>query len=326
MTKDLDTKDWRILELLCKNARLSHNQIAKQVELSKNAVTYRINRLMKKGIIDGFFTIIQHELLGINDFELLLKIRATKEQEQGLVEYLKNLPNLMVLDRLSGEWNFVMEFGFKRIEGLYKVISELKANFSGIIDSFEVYPILYPYKVEQLPIELIKQEKEIRAFERFEQTIELDNTDMKLLYELNQDSTASLLKLAQKLNITAETVATRIKKLKQKGIILRFTAKIDLQKLGYDVYLIMLDIRNLSKQREDALRSHLILHKKIRYAFMSATKPEGFIYFAAKSTDDLDNFFLQLREKFSDVIVNQKYLFLREKYKYDLFPRGFLEE
>jgi len=65
-------------------------------------------------------------------------------------------------------------------------------------------------------------------------------------------------------------------------------------------------------------------YKKIRYAFMSASRPVVFIYLAAKNTDDVDSFLTLTKEKFSDVVVNQSYLLLREQYKYELFPSGFL--
>lgn len=324
MAKELDKKDWKILELLCTDSRLSHNRIAKLVGLSKNAVTYRIERFKKRGIIDGYFSIILHELIGITDYELLLKINASKEQEQALIKHLVNIPNLMVLDRLSGEWNFVMEFGCKKIEDFYKIIDELKNKFSDIIDTFEMHPILYPYKVEQLPIELVKQ-KEINEFKRTNEIINLDKIDQQILFELNKDSTILLHQLATKTGITAETVTSRIKKLK-KEIILRNTAKINLHKLGYDLYLVMLDTRNLSKDRESTLKSYINLNKRIRYAFMSASRPLIMIYFAAKTSEELDDFLTQLKEQFSDIIMNQKYLFVREQYKYNLFPEGFLDD
>ena len=160
---NLDKKDWKILELLTQDSRTSHSQIAKKVQLSKNAVTYRIIRLQKLGIITGFFTIINHSLFGTTFYEVLLKINATETEKIELINYLKTNNSVMIFDQLSGEWDFVLELGCKNEQNFFKTIIELKNKFSKIINTFETHPILYSYKVEQLPIELI-QNKEVKYY------------------------------------------------------------------------------------------------------------------------------------------------------------------
>jgi DNA-binding Lrp family transcriptional regulator len=319
----LDKKDWQILEILCENARFSHNQIAKKVKLSKNAVSYRINRLQKKKIISGFFSIIDQSLFGISFFEVLIKINASNKDSEEFIEYLKQNPNVLVVDKLSGEWSFVIEIGCKSQNKFYSILSEINNKFSDIIETYEVHPILSSYKVEQLPVELVKP-KEIRPFKGVQGEVKVDEMDKKLLNILDKDSTLPLHEIADKLGVTYETVAARIKKLKEKGIILRFTAKIFLPVLGYEIYLLIIDFRNLSKEAEAKLREYLINNKNIRYAFMSAAKPELFIYFASKNNDELDNFMNSLKENFPEEIVNQKYLITRFQHKYDLFPEGLI--
>ncbi|MCX6709057.1 MAG: hypothetical protein NTW67_05435 [Candidatus Woesearchaeota archaeon] len=57
---------------------------------------------------------------------------------------------------------------------------------------------------------------------------------------------------------------------------------------------------------------------------MSASKPVVFIYLAVKKSDELSAFLLDIKEKFSDVIVNQKYLFSSMLLKHEFFPEGLL--
>ena len=335
MTKNLDAKDWRILELLCKNARLSHNQIATNIGLSKNAVTYRIGRLKEKGIITGFFTIINHDLIGLRFYEILLKTNAGKEEWQ-LIEFLKNHSNILVVDRLSGEWNLIIEFGCKNISSLYTFINDLKDRFSKVVQYYEVHCILDILKVEQLPVELIKEKRKEKCHDamhihlqnarasnqEINKIMNVDNIDKILLFELNKDCTVPLHVLADKLKLTSETISARIKRLKEKKIILKFTARISLTNLGYDLYLMILDLQNLSKERENSLRMHILDNPNIRYSFFSASQPKIFIYFAAKNSDALDSFLIQSKELFPDIIFNQKYLIVRGSYKYELFPAG----
>ena len=55
-TYGLDLKDKKILVELELNSRRSNNQIAKKVNLSKEVVKYRIDRLLEKGVILRFKT------------------------------------------------------------------------------------------------------------------------------------------------------------------------------------------------------------------------------------------------------------------------------
>ena len=323
MTKDLDSKDWKILYHLCTDSRLSHSKIAKLVSLSKNAVTYRIQRLVEKKIISGFFTIVNFGLLKIDTHDILIRLNTTKDQE--MIDFLKAHKNVMVIDRLLGEWNFLVEFGCKNQAEFYSFIGMLKSRFSSIIETYEIHTALESYKIEQLPVELVEEKKilpkpEVKETEK----IDIDKTDLKLLAELNKNSAENLFKIGEKIDVTYETVSARMKKLKENGIIIKFTAKINLIALGYDVYLILLDLRNLSKGREVVLKNHLNYQKNIRYSFISSTKPTVFIYLAVKKSEELNTFLSIIKEKFSDIIVSQKYLLSTEQLKYDLFPGGFV--
>ena len=54
----LDLKDKKLLYELDMHARQPNSQLAKKVGLSKQAVQYRISRLQEKGIIKGFYPVI----------------------------------------------------------------------------------------------------------------------------------------------------------------------------------------------------------------------------------------------------------------------------
>ena len=47
----LDKKDKKLLYYLSKNARMSNTQLSNKIGLSKNSVKYRVERLLKEGII-----------------------------------------------------------------------------------------------------------------------------------------------------------------------------------------------------------------------------------------------------------------------------------
>ena len=56
----LDLLDRKILYELDRNSRRSASEIAKKVRVHRNVVNFRINRLIEKGIIREFVTIINN--------------------------------------------------------------------------------------------------------------------------------------------------------------------------------------------------------------------------------------------------------------------------
>jgi len=327
MSINLDKKDWKILYELTENARQSHSQIARKVGLSKNAVTYRIEKLEKKGVITGFFTILNHELMGYNFYEVLMKFKYKKEEEKEIAGYLQEQANVMVVDQVSGSQDFVVEYGTRTIEDFYSCLDDLKDKMSKFLDTFETHLILHPIIVEQLPVDVYKKmgaEKKRRPFLRGGKKEKIEKLDKKLLFELDKDSTAPLYVLAERLGVASETVASRIKKLIKRKIIIKFTARINLESLGYDTVIINLNLRNMTREKEKLLVSYIKNHTQVRYGFLGGTKPEIFVYLVVESASEVDEFLREVKEKFFDIIVNQSYLWTTKMWKYDLFPEGMI--
>lgn len=324
MTKNLDIKDWKILNYLCTDARMSHNQIGKLVGLGKDSVTYRVQRLVKKGIITRFFTIIDQNALGITDYSLFARVNASEEQEADFIQYIKSNPNVSIFDRFLGDWDFLIEFGSRNVLDFYSFLSDLKEKFGEIIDGLELHLTLEAYKLEELSVGLDVEKPAVKPFKKLVQPVKVDKKDLELIQLLDQDSTQTFFELGEKLGITYETVSARIKRLKELGVILKFSAEINLNALGHDVYLIFLELRNLSKEKDASLRNYINSQKNIRYAFMSATKPILFVYLAVKSASELNTFLSKTKKIFSDSIVSQKYLLSTAQLKNELFPEGFM--
>jgi DNA-binding Lrp family transcriptional regulator len=63
-TVDLDATDHKILELLSQNARRTMADIGDRVSLSASAVTRRIERLERSGVIAGYTVVVDHRKAG----------------------------------------------------------------------------------------------------------------------------------------------------------------------------------------------------------------------------------------------------------------------
>ena len=94
----MDKKDKQILYYLDQNARMSYTQIAKLTKVTQETVRYRVNNLIKQGIIDGFITIINQPKLGITPYQIMLKLQNTdEEKKKRIITYLKENKNIAAL-------------------------------------------------------------------------------------------------------------------------------------------------------------------------------------------------------------------------------------
>lgn len=71
----LDEDDLRILRLLQEDARVTREQIARKLKLSKSAVQYRIKKLENSKIIEGYYAKINPSKMG-KEYEAITLVRA----------------------------------------------------------------------------------------------------------------------------------------------------------------------------------------------------------------------------------------------------------
>jgi len=80
----------------------------------------------------------------------------------------------------------------------------------------------------------------------------LDKTDLKILSELSNDSSISIPKLSEKINVNTSVVYSRIKRLVKNKLIKKFTIDVNDKELGYAVKSLT-GINMDSKQRDNVI-------------------------------------------------------------------------
>ena len=80
----MDILDKKIIYLLLLNGRMPYAEIAKRTNTTTDKVLYRIQRLIKKGVILGFRTVLDYSAVGYQDYTIFLRLEsfnAEKRQE-----------------------------------------------------------------------------------------------------------------------------------------------------------------------------------------------------------------------------------------------------
>jgi DNA-binding Lrp family transcriptional regulator len=251
---NLDLKDRKILYQLDLNCRQSNNQIGRKVGLSKEVVNYRIKRMEDIGIIRCFWTAINSLKLGYYAFRIYINfLDVNPEIKNEIVLYFKNYKNVWTLQTAKGPVDLGAVLW---ADDIYKFNQFWDKTLNKYGNYFEKYIVsiltqVNCYKRSYLLTDgYNKSDREFYTISCVGSPVEIDEIDYQLLNEIAVDARISLLKLAEKLNCSSQTINYRIKNLINKGIILAFRVDIDISKLGFQDCMIDLYLKDHTKGKK----------------------------------------------------------------------------
>ena len=122
----MDSTDWRILEELQNDGRLSYNQLGRRVNLSSPAVAERVRRLEESGVIAGYRALVDPAKAG--------RPRASVVQQRCSLgscllrtSTADDYPEVVEVHKLSGNWCTMLKVrvaSMTHLEGLFERIGK----------------------------------------------------------------------------------------------------------------------------------------------------------------------------------------------------------
>src|SRR3989338_3252496 len=157
----LDAKDRKILAALDENARQSNNEIGKRVGLSKEAVKYRIDGLLARGVILRFHAVINYFKLNIVKFKLYLRLtNANKQKLEEIAQYFYKHQATEWVVLTTGRWDMIVGFLVHNVNEFDDEVQRALALFSPYVQEKAVSTTLH---LTHLAREFLKEQKLRRA-------------------------------------------------------------------------------------------------------------------------------------------------------------------
>src|SRR3989338_2857798 len=211
---EFDLKDKRLLYELDCNSMQTIQQLAKKIGLSKDAIKYRINKLINEGIIKSFNAVIDTGKLGFLSFRLLLKFyHLSPALEKEILAFLLKNKNLVWLVRVEGNWDVNTWFLYKSVEEMSLFWQELLRRYNNYIDKKEIgiysnvtyfgraYLLKNKYNSFSMPIVSLPKE------------IKLDKSKLMIVELLSKNARMSVVNIAKATGITPKTIINKIKEI-----------------------------------------------------------------------------------------------------------------
>jgi len=150
----IDKTDRSIINLLLKDSRMSSLEIGRKTGLSHDAVRYRIEKLVKEGVIKNFSVEIDPAKLGLNIWaDVIISVwNLNPKRYAEFIAYLKSHPNIAAVWNLSGRYEWFIEVFAPDLDKFNEITTELKLKFSDIIKDFESAFVLKEVKSYSYPV------------------------------------------------------------------------------------------------------------------------------------------------------------------------------
>ncbi|MFH1308321.1 MAG: Lrp/AsnC family transcriptional regulator [archaeon] len=318
----LDKRDIKILAELDSNARQSNNQIGRKIGLSKEVVKYRIDKLIEKGIILRFHTIINYFKLGVVKFKLYLRFtNADKEKADEIAKYFCNHKKTEWVALTTGRWDLIVGFLVRNVNELDDEVQTVLNKFSKFIQEKSITTTIY---LSHQKREFLKNKKKeiskIVYHTTKDEQEKADELDLGLIKIIANNARIPLVEISQKIKATPRIVQYRIKELEKKKIILAYRAHLNPRAMKRIFCKLIIYLANSPHERLSKFMNYISTIQGAVWPQRVIGEWDIEIDFELESYDKFQEIILDLKEKFPDIVKNHDFCIVSREFKLDLFP------
>ncbi|PSB08200.1 Lrp/AsnC family transcriptional regulator [filamentous cyanobacterium CCP2] len=125
----LDEIDYKVLQALMTQGRITWSELASILELSAPATADRVRRLEERGVIQGYAALIDAESIGCDLTAFITVSLAHPNQRLDFLKKVEELPEIQECHHVTGEDDYWMKVRCRNTKDLERLISdELKGT------------------------------------------------------------------------------------------------------------------------------------------------------------------------------------------------------
>ena len=148
----MDKIDWKIIDMLLRDARKTYSEIGNTLNLGKDTIHRRVNKLHKKGILGTPTIILDSEKCSFEGIvDLFLNCNIECKDLKNVENQLSNLPFVLSIANTLGDYNMYVSSFFRNFNDIKEIVQTIKKNWC--VSSYEmaIYskdisnPLLIPF-------------------------------------------------------------------------------------------------------------------------------------------------------------------------------------
>lgn len=122
----------------------------------------------------------------------------------------------------------------------------------------------------------------------------LDNTDLKILHELQRDGSLSNVELARRVNLSPSPCLARVKALKDSGVIRHYVALLDANQLGLQINVfIFITLKEQGREALQQFEATVCSHEEVMECYLMTGDSDYLIRVAMPDIASLEHFIIE---------------------------------
>lgn len=292
-------KDVLILKKLLEDGRASSASISKEIDLGREIVNYRIKRLIKENLIVKFIPKVNKTALHFQEYIILLKLNLDDEiaKDKFIKENIGNKYLIWTVKSNKG-WDLIVRLYAQTVDEFKEKLSEILEKFSDVLANY--YTIISSEEIKENEKNIIAnkvfdesfQNQKEKDFEviKHKQVLHIDEKDKEIITLLESDARVQYKEIANKINVSSDTVKYRIDRMKEQGILDGITPVLNFNKLGMIQYAAILKFPFLDKESCKSINKILNDCTHVVKAIKSLNNDEYFINLVFDFEVEAENF------------------------------------
>jgi len=315
----IDKADRKILSAIELDARIPISELARKAGVSRTVAEYRLKEFEKKGIIRGYYCLLDPSRFGLTVWKLWISLHTKSQEDKNkFFEYIRNHPRVWWYGECAGIYDAVICVLAKTPHDFNNFFNLLQDKYGSLIRdsailmnvSFEYHTRGYLTDVQSRLIESSFQEKPLMK--------EISDEAIKMLRFISLNSRISYSELSQKTKKNVKTIKKTIQELKKSGIIVYFRSSIDTSKLGYEYYKVLVYLHNPKGGVLPSIVYWCRLQKNIT-AVISCVGPWQLeLEIEIDSFKNLCSILREMKDKFPDTIKSYDALLVTKEGNFEL--------
>ncbi|MEK6823435.1 MAG: winged helix-turn-helix transcriptional regulator [Nanoarchaeota archaeon] len=318
---NLNAIDKKLLAYLYHDSREPTTKIAKQLHISREQVSYRINKFESEGIIKGYIPLINYNRLGYSVINLILLKFNKQSYVKQFKSQIKESKNRVTTVEVLSKYDLGMLLIFQNEKQRNEYLSEMLSSHSPEISE---YLIIEPYFSEFYPLKFLGSEFQPKIFHEYKlKEYELDEKEKKILSVLSKNANAKIIDIAKETSLSAELIVYKLKRLKQENILLGTRAYFDMEKTGFFYNIILINFHNFSKKNQEKMRQFAKNSEHVDSLMFVAGKPNCYMQIFHKDVLEIHKILNDLKQTFPNESITTDILPLKNEGE-DINPIPFL--
>ena len=125
MSEFIDAKDLAIVSLLQKDGRMSVQNMAQALGLTRATVSKRMEKLESSGVITGYAAVVRKDFFNQKVRGWVMIVTVPNLEEQGIIA-MKLIPEVTKIYTTNGRWDLAIELRAADLESFDGALSKIR--------------------------------------------------------------------------------------------------------------------------------------------------------------------------------------------------------